>query len=338
MDESNCQWIKIQNESVLLLDFSGLPKKSQLEKILKIPGIENVALNGGSKEINFSINEDETVWIQAVGCHFNMQEKRTLLLVLADITAEKNVDELISKKEKEIQRLKQQKDDFMIQVGHDLKTPLTPLLSILPLIRKKSTDQQTKELLDAAIINTEQLKQHVDKILKYAKIKAFGTDYDMKDISLQQTVSEVIRSFTSKLSEKHLRVHNEIDDEIEVRADKARLNELFSQFFSNSIKFTKKKGEITVFAERTGEMITVSFQDTGSGLNKTQVDHIFNEFYKADDSRHDMNSSGLGLAMCKTIVTKHGGRIWAFSMGDGQGVTFYFTLPIAKNQRIQMIK
>jgi len=338
MDESNCRWIPIQNENILLLDFSGLASQTDVEQICKKPEIEKVALNGGSQEINVSIHEEETVWIQAVGCQFIIDGKKRLLLVLADVTSEKHVDDVIDQKEKEIQRLKQQKDEFMVQVGHDLKTPLTPLLSILPLIRKKTNDPQTKELLDAAIINAEQLKQHVDKILKYAKIKAFGTDYDMKDVALHHVVDEVIHSFSDKLREKHLFTHNEVDDEIEVRADKTRLIELFSQFFSNSIKFTNKKGEITVFAERTGEMVTVSFQDTGSGLNKSQIDKVFNEFYKADDSRHDMTASGLGLTMCKTIVTKHGGRIWAFSMGDGNGVTFYFTLPVSKNKKMELIQ
>ena len=62
-------------------------------------------------------------------------------------------------------------------------------------------------------------------------------------------------------------------------------------------------------------------------MTKEQLDHIFNEFYKADESRHDFRSSGLGLSICKRIVEKHGGRIWAESSGLGKGSTFYFTIP-----------
>ncbi len=336
MVEEQCNWVTIDNESVLLLNFSGVYSPNQLIEILQNPLIKQVSLQGGSQEIIYSVEENKKLWIQAVGCQFIVNEGKKKLLVLADTTAEQEVDERLRLKEKEIQRLKQQKDDFMIQIGHDLKTPLTPLLGVLPLIKKKINDSQSKELLDAAIINAEQIQQHVDKILKYANIKAFGTDYDMRDIYLQTVVDNVISLFTSKLSEKHITVHNEINDDVIVRADESRLIELFSQFFSNSIKFTDKKGEITVFAEKTGGMITVSFQDTGSGLSKSEVDTIFDEFYKADDSRHDMTSSGLGLTMCKTIVTKHGGRIWAFSMGDGKGMTLYFSLPEGKKEQLHV--
>ncbi|GAH44071.1 unnamed protein product, partial [marine sediment metagenome] len=67
---------------------------------------------------------------------------------------------------------------------------------------------------------------------------------------------------------------------------------------------------------------------SGIGITREQIDRVFDEFYKADESRHDFDSSGLGLSICKRIVEKHGGRIWAESSGKGKGSTFYFTIPI----------
>jgi signal transduction histidine kinase len=71
----------------------------------------------------------------------------------------------------------------------------------------------------------------------------------------------------------------------------------------------------------------ISIKDTGIGLSRDQSDHLFDEFYKTDASRHKLDSTGLGLAICKTIVEKHGGKIWADSHGEGTGSTIYFIIP-----------
>ena len=71
-------------------------------------------------------------------------------------------------------------------------------------------------------------------------------------------------------------------------------------------------------------------KDTGLGMNNDQLNHVFDEFYKADKARHDFESSGLGLSICKRIVEKHGGRIWAESPGNNRGTTMFFTIPKSK--------
>jgi signal transduction histidine kinase len=327
MSVGNCIWTTIDNKSILLLNFSGIEKKNEINKILNKSEIKKIALSGGNKELCYQYQNEQSIFIQVIGCHFNLEGKQHSLLLLADNTIEKEFDMIIRKKDEEIQKLKQQKDDFMVQIGHDLRTPLTPILNLLPLIKKNISTPRNTELIDAVLINAEQLNKHVNKILKFGKIKAFGTDLTIENLQLNSIVNKVISSFDSKISNKFIQIHNEIDDDIIVRADKNQLIELFSQFISNSIKYTNNEGIISIFAETTCEVITVSFQDNGCGLSSTQANHIFDEFYESDDSRHDLSSSGLGLSLCKTIVSKHGGKIWAFSLGDGEGVTFYFTLP-----------
>jgi signal transduction histidine kinase len=77
----------------------------------------------------------------------------------------------------------------------------------------------------------------------------------------------------------------------------------------------------------SGTFIQVSITDTGIGLTREQTDRLFDEFYKTDDSRHKLDSTGLGLAICKLIIEKHGGKIWADSHGKGTGATIHFTIP-----------
>ena len=126
----------------------------------------------------------------------------------------------------------------------------------------------------------------------------------------------------------NINLTNKIQKNINVKADRLRLNELFNNLLINSIKYSHKNGgDIIVDANENKEMITISIKDTGIGMTEKQLTNIFNEFYKADDSRHDLDSTGLGLSICKKIVKKHGGEIWAESQGKGKGSTFYFTIP-----------
>jgi len=85
-------------------------------------------------------------------------------------------------------------------------------------------------------------------------------------------------------------------------------------------------GKITIDAEKEKNIVTVSVKDTGIGMTKDQLKKVFDEFYRVDKSSREHKSSGLGLAICKRIVEKHGGKIWAESPGPGKGSIFYFTL------------
>jgi two-component system sensor histidine kinase VicK len=105
------------------------------------------------------------------------------------------------------------------------------------------------------------------------------------------------------------------------------LGALFDNLISNAVKYSPHGGTITLDAQDDGEWTTVSVKDTGIGMTREELNHIFEEFYKADWSRHDHMSSGLGLSICKSIVKKHGGRIWAESLGKDKGTTIFFTIP-----------
>jgi len=109
-----------------------------------------------------------------------------------------------------------------------------------------------------------------------------------------------------------------------------QFEELLTNLLNNAVKFSTDPGSIHVAVQEAEDMVTISIADTGIGMSKEQLSQVFDEFYKADPSRHDFDSSGLGMSIAKRIVEKHGGRIWAESLGPGKGSTFYFT--IAKYQ------
>jgi signal transduction histidine kinase len=126
--------------------------------------------------------------------------------------------------------------------------------------------------------------------------------------------------------QKSLTVENNIDSRIAIKADKVEFEELFYNLISNAIKYSQENGSITINADDKGDIVILSVKDTGIGLTENQIEHVFDEFFKVDESRHELDSSGLGLSICKKIVKKHGGNIWAESAGNDLGTTIFFTI------------
>ena len=103
----------------------------------------------------------------------------------------------------------------------------------------------------------------------------------------------------------------------------------------NATKFTDEGSiQITMSINRHQQYVLVSIKDTGIGMSEDTVSNLFQEFYKADESRHDLSSFGLGLSICKRIIALHKGKIWAESKGQGKGSTFYFTKWTRNNVQI----
>jgi len=252
----------------------------------------------------------------------NLVAERTKEINSLNINLEKKVEERTG----EVKKLLKQKDEFISQLGHDLKTPLTPIITLLPLIKKGVEDDELNELLDVTIQNAEYMKNLVVKTLQLARLNSPNTKFEIEDTNLAGESNKIIANNKINFEKNNVKIENMIDDKIMVKADKLRLDELFYNLFTNAIKYSPNGGTIIIDAQKEDDVVTVSVTDNGMGLTKEQLSHIFDEFYKVDESRHDFYSSGLGLSICKRIVEKHGGRIWAESLGPGKGSKISFTI------------
>jgi len=205
---------------------------------------------------------------------------------------------------------------------------LTPLVTLLPILEETEKDPKSKELFEILHRNVDRMKNLVVKTLELAWLNAPSTVFDMKDLNLWEAAENSIKDQQLILDENDFSVENKIDENIFVIADKQQLYGVFVNLINNAIAYSPYGGTITVDAHDKGDLVTVSIKDSGAGMTAEQIDRIFDEFYKADESRHDFDSSGLGLSICKRIVEKHGGKIWVESLGHNKGSTFYFTIPI----------
>ncbi len=228
----------------------------------------------------------------------------------------------------EIKKLLQHKIDFIGQLGHDLKSPLTPLVALVPILKDEETDPKRKELLEVVERNLDYMRELVIKTLKFERLNSPNFKLNLEEICLFESVDRIIKNKKYIFDEKELKIENNVDKNITVNVDRIEFTELIDNLLTNATKYTNSNGKIVIGSEKGKDFVKVSVKDTGIGLTEEQMEHIFDEFYKTDDSRHELESSGLGLSICKRIVEKHNGRIWAESKGIDKGSTFYFTLPL----------
>jgi len=243
-----------------------------------------------------------------------------------------NLEELVKERTEEVEKLLQQKDEFIKQLGHDLKSPLTPLIGLLPILEKHEDDPKLVEILGIFRRNIEYMRNIVLQTLELAQLNAPSTVFEIKDIKLWAEAENCIKDQQSVYHEKGIIINNKIDENIFVEADQEKLSEVFHKLIINAVKYSPKNAKITLNAKSDSDFVTITISDTGFGMTNIQIDHIFDEFYKGDKSRHELFSSGLGLSICKKIVEKHGGKIWAESPGPEKGSTFYFTLKKSKSK------
>jgi signal transduction histidine kinase len=241
----------------------------------------------------------------------------------------RNLEQKVIDRTVEVNKLLKHRTRFIDSLSHDLGTPLTPLVSLLPIVKEETKDEKVKEILDTCIRNAEYIKRVVHNARALADLSQH--DLILKKENLYEIVEELIKKYDIVFKSSNIRIKNYIDKNVFVKTEKNRLLQLFDHLSSNAVNSMSNGGELSIDSKyinnEKGTFIQVSFKDTGVGLNREQMDHMFDEFYKTDDSRHKLDSTGLGLAICKNIVEKHGGKIWADSHGKDTGATIFFTLP-----------
>jgi len=239
----------------------------------------------------------------------------------------KDLEKRVTERTAEVEKLLKQKDEFINQLGHDLKNPLGPLINLIPLLEEKETDVSKKEMLTVLHRNADYMKNLVVKTLELAMLNSPNTKFSIEKLDLFKEVSHIIENKKILFDENNVKISNKITQKLSIKADRLRLEELLTNIFENSTKYCQNDCRITIDAEQTDDFVTISIADNGIGMTKEQIERIFDEFYKADSARHDIQNTGLGMSICKRIVEKQGGRIWVESPGPGKGTTVFFALP-----------
>ncbi len=238
----------------------------------------------------------------------------------------KSLAEAFNRMSSEVQSTQQSQKDFMANVGHDLKTPLTSIQGFSQAIM----DGAAKDPASAAKIIHEEagrLNRMVTELTDLARLQAGRLSMRTSPIDMSKLAKAVGDRLSILARDKGLTLHVEADKVPEVAGDGDRLAQVLTNLVSNAIKYTPSGGEIWLRSQVNNGGIEVMVRDTGLGIKADDLPRIFERFYQVDKTRGPRRGTGLGLAITQEIVQAHGGRITVTSAGEGHGSTFTVWLP-----------
>ena len=227
-----------------------------------------------------------------------------------------------------IRRLETVRRDFVSNLSHELRTPLASLKALAETLQEGALDDPpaARQFIDQIQIEVDALTQMVNELLELSKIESGRFTLDLTPVAACDLLDSASKRMQLQAERAGLNIRVECASDIpRVSIDSQRLEQVLVNLIHNSIKFTRAGGEIVLSAEIFGDSIRFGVCDTGIGIPEDEVSRIFERFYRVDKSRAG-SGTGLGLSIAKHIVEAHKGKIWAESR-EGQGSTFYFTIP-----------
>lgn len=235
--------------------------------------------------------------------------------------------EAVDSKQRELEQLRA---DLIAWVGHDLQTPLASIRAILEALEDGVVDdpKTIKRYLNTAQRDVRSLSALIDDLFQLAQLNAGGIPLDRAKSSLADLISDTLESFSELAARQQVKLEGSVDANIDpVTMDTQRIGRVLNNLIGNAIRHTPSGGEVRVHAQRKDLGVEVTVSDTGEGIHKEDLPHIFESFYRGEKSRsRTTGGAGLGLAISQGIVQAHGGELKVESEA-GQGSRFTFNLP-----------
>jgi signal transduction histidine kinase len=243
-----------------------------------------------------------------------------------------------NKKQKKIleqlQEANATKDRLFSIIGHDLRSPIGSLKSLLDLvINKDITIDEFYQFSDSLKANTEHILFTLNNLLEWANSQMKGVYIQKQKLNLWNVAQENFELLLEFSKNKEITLTNLIDKNIEVNADINHLKLIFRNLLTNSIKFTEKKGEVIASSYLKDSFCVVSIKDNGIGMNENLASKIFQSksHYLSREGTNREKGTGLGLMLCKEFIEKNGGKIW-LETKENEGTTFFFSLPLSQKE------
>lgn len=237
-------------------------------------------------------------------------------------------------KEKQLEAMKL---DFVSMAAHELRTPLTSIKGYISVFINENQNRLTQEqLMFIRRINTstQQLSGLVENLLSVARVERGALTLHRQIVNWVNNVSSQTETFLHRAQEKRITLTFIKPDKpiALVDIDLVRINEVLNNIISNAINYTEPQGKIDIWIDMQAGMVTTFIKDTGKGIPKEALSHLFLKFFRVQGGPAEQASkgTGLGLYLSKAIVELHQGKIWADSEGTGKGSIFAFSLPPVK--------
>ena len=223
----------------------------------------------------------------------------------------------------------QKKDELIVYLAHDIKTPLTSMIGYLSLLSeiKDMPQEQRNRYIDIALDKSYRLEYLINELFDVARFNSEKIVLEKEEINLNLMLEQIADDFYPTLKEMNKKINFTSDEKTILYADPDKLNRVFNNLIKNAVNYSKENTDIDISILNKENQATVKITNKGKQIPKEKLDKIFEKFYRLDSSRTSKTGgSGLGLAIAKEIVELHGGRIYAES--DMKETTFSVILPI----------
>ncbi len=277
---------------------------------------------GDSKE--FKISDDLYLLVKKNSILAKNHKFLGYVIISVDITPLKKLDQL--------------KSEFVAKVSHELRGSLSTIHEQIAMVLQDLFEdpefKADKRILEKAKQRTRVLTELIEKLLDLSRIESGKVYVDIKEIYIGEFLSSFFEDWKDQAQIKNQKITLELDvnGDFKIKADPRALKILFDNLVNNAIKYTPEKGEISIITKRMDNKGIVEVKDTGIGIDKEELDKIFNRFYRIrNEQTKEISGTGLGLSIVRGIVDDLGGKI-EVSSTPGKGSTFRVILPLLKEE------
>jgi signal transduction histidine kinase len=345
---------RLANRTFTILDCNPVAERLVGKAISILQGTELGAIwnQANDKEIIAQL-----LYVEKSGIPFELQEVRDagtskerafnikifrmaedlLGVLFDDITSLKRAEKLLQEEILKLQELDEMKNNFIATTSHELRTPLVSVCGAVEFLLDRYKPDLPKEVVDLAeMINrgTTRLKHLVNALLDLSRIQDGRLSLEAKTEDIIPLINRVIEDQSYKVESRDQEVSLDAPESFEFMFDSLRMEQVFTNLLTNAMKNTPPGGKITISLVPESDTVTFSVSDTGIGVTEEERPRLFTKFGKISrenlNANVDIQGTGIGLYLTKTIIDLHCGKIWVESGGRDMGASFKFTLPLVQ--------
>ena len=256
--------------------------------------------------------------------------------VCFDISAQKQTAAALEDRVAELKEADRQKNEFVALLAHEMRNPLAPISNAVEILRNFSNaEPRFQTSLNIIGREVQQMARMLEDLLDVSRLTRNRLSLRKQPLELAKIIREAIETSQPYIDEKHHRLQIDLpDDPLWVEADRARLEQVFSNLLINAAKFTREEGSIRIAAEREQSQVVVSVSDDGVGMSNELLRRAF-EMFSQGERTTEGGGLGIGLTLVKNLVDLHGGSVQAHSEGVNRGSVFIVRLPLMTQAPLQ---
>ncbi|WPX07636.1 sensor histidine kinase [Anaerocellum danielii] len=245
-------------------------------------------------------------------------DKEGVLFILSDVTFLKKLERIRS--------------DFVANVSHELKTPLTSIKGFVETLKDGAIDDKdiAIKFLNIVEVEVERLVRLINDLLYLSEIENVAMPILEEKVVIEEVMTESIELLKIKAEKKNIQLDVKVQEGLEMNIYRDWLKQIFINLIDNAIVYNKENGKVWVTVEKSDSIVVIKVKDTGIGIPEREIERVFERFYRVDKGRsRKLGGTGLGLSIVKHIVELYGGKVWVESQ-EGIGSEFTVTIPIGK--------